>query len=91
MFILFDSSNQVFNRLIKARKPQQSNHIPNTFNPHKIINSANPLRYLDLQSLALKKTESNTTIQSQTNDRYPTYGIDIPDSCMFLENALSDH
>jgi hypothetical protein len=40
MFIIFDSSNQIFDRLIKSTKSQQ------------------------------------------TSDRYPTYEIDIPESCI---------
>jgi hypothetical protein len=54
MFIIFDSSNQIFDRLIKSIKPQQTS---NTFNFRNYLHR-------------------------NMNDRYPTYGMDIPGSCM---------
>jgi hypothetical protein len=62
MFIIFDSSNQIFDRLIKSQQNSDS------FNFRDYLPPMNP--------------HSNTL--KQTSDRYPTYEIDIPKSCILI-------
>jgi len=58
MFIIFDSSNQILDRLIK---------------------------YRNVNEVQLN-TEMHKRINVILHDRYPTYGMDIPGSCMLLTN-----
>jgi hypothetical protein len=77
MFIIFDSSNQIFNRLIKSQK--SSNNLDSR---------DYPLRYVERRnintSVILRQTSENLD-----DDRYPTYGMDIPGSCILFLNCFS--
>jgi hypothetical protein len=62
MFILFDSSNQILDQLIKTKKSRPTSNINAlTMNMPKRV----------------------------TDDRYPTYGMDIPDSCKTFRNNFN--
>ena len=77
MFIIFDSTNQIFDHLIQITKTPLTTksfsvreHMRENFPCH------HPLRYIGRRA-----------IQS-TDDRYPTYGIDIPNSCKDFPNRF---
>lgn len=68
MFVIFDSSNRVFDRLITTTTTKPFNirqHIRENFPP------GHPVRYLGRRAIQPVHSE----------DRYPTFGIDIPNSC----------
>jgi hypothetical protein len=77
MFIIFDSSNQIFDRLIKSTKSEQNS---DSFNFRDHLPPINPFKYVGRRNINSSVLNSNTF--RQTNDRYPTYGIDIPESCI---------
>ena len=67
MFIIFDSSNQLFDQLIKTKK--KSNQQNSRLSP-------NPMGFIGRQVVPI------------SDERYPTYGMDIPNSCKIIRNHL---
>jgi hypothetical protein len=76
MFIIFDSSNQILDRLIKSRQTPHEFNFPDSDNSRK---------YRNVNEVLLN-TEMHKRINGILHDRYPTYGMDIPESCMLLTN-----
>jgi hypothetical protein len=78
MFIFFDSSNQLLDRLIKTKKT------PPTSNQRNFRLRPNSFKHIGRRSI----TALPMGMEKRIDDRYPTYGMDIPDSCKIIRNHL---
>jgi hypothetical protein len=65
MFIIFDSSNQLLDQLIKTN-----------------------IQYVGRRSITALPMSLEKRFNVPTDDRYPTYGMDIPNSCKIIRNNL---
>lgn len=79
MFVIFDSTNQLFDSLIQMKTSQLSTTKPLTFRQH--LRESLPIDNA-LKHLVRRAIKSKSISSTNLDERYPTYGMDIPKSCL---------
>ena len=79
MFVIFDSSNQLFDSLIRTKKSQLTTK---SLTVRRNLPVNNPLKYIVRRAIRSKSS-------TNADERYPTFGMDIPNSCKDLSKLHS--